>query len=536
MNNYCIYLRKSRADKEAELRGEGETLARHERALLDLAKRLKLPIKQIYREIVSGETISARPIMQILLSEVEKGQWDGVLVMEVERLARGNTIDQGVVADAFKYGGCKIITPMKTYDPANEYDEEYFEFGLFMSRREYKTINRRLQRGKLASVLEGKYVGSIPPYGYKIIKVKNGKGNTLEVSPDEAPIVKMIFEYFTKGIILDDGTYKRLGCRAISIELNKRGIPGPKNGNKWTQSSIRGIVENPTYIGKIKWNYRAVVKTASNGTIKHSRPRLNQNNKILVDGLHPAIIDESTFNQASELIRGYTPHATGLNQEIKNPLAGLLRCGKCGHAMRRRPAGTRQKIDALICDNPYCDNIASYQYIVEEKLISALHSWLDGYKIDSSETNTSEFESSLEAKIQMISALENQYKKLIEQNDNIYTFYEQEIYTTDVFLERSKLIAEKLTENRDAVKKIQQEIEHEKQIQQERESFMPKLQHTLDIYECIDDVATKNQMLKDLLEKVEYTKTVKGKKGEKCEDFSLKIYPKLQKKGLNHQK
>ena len=81
--DYLIYLRKSRADIEAEQRGEGETLARHERSLLDLAGRLKLNIVDIYREVVSGETIAARPVMQQLLTEVESGLWAGVLVMEV---------------------------------------------------------------------------------------------------------------------------------------------------------------------------------------------------------------------------------------------------------------------------------------------------------------------------------------------------------------------------------------------------------------------------------------------------------------------
>ena len=164
---YCLYVRKSRADAEAEARGEGETLSRHINTLLDLAKRRHLDITQIYREIVSGETIAARPVMQQLLSEVEQGVWTGVLVMEVERLARGDTVDQGIVAQTFKFSDTKIITPIKDYDPNNEFDEEYFEFGLFMSRREYKTINRRLQRGRLASVKEGKYVGSQSPYGYE---------------------------------------------------------------------------------------------------------------------------------------------------------------------------------------------------------------------------------------------------------------------------------------------------------------------------------------------------------------------------------
>ena len=111
--NVCIYLRKSRADREAEARGEGETLARHERILLDLAKKRGYNVGTIYKEIVSGETISARPVMQQLLREVESGIWDGVLVVEVERLARGDTIDQGVVARSFQYSNTLIITPLK---------------------------------------------------------------------------------------------------------------------------------------------------------------------------------------------------------------------------------------------------------------------------------------------------------------------------------------------------------------------------------------------------------------------------------------
>ena len=123
---YCIYLRKSRADLDAEQHGEGETLARHEAALMALAHAKGLQITKIYKEVVSGETIASRPAVQQLLSDVESGQWDGVLVMEVERLARGDTIDQGLIAQTFKYSETKIITPVKTYDPNDEFDEEYF--------------------------------------------------------------------------------------------------------------------------------------------------------------------------------------------------------------------------------------------------------------------------------------------------------------------------------------------------------------------------------------------------------------------------
>ena len=111
---YAMYLRKSRADMEAEALGEMETLARHEKILTELAKRQGLKIDKIYKEIVSGESIENRPQMKQLLEDVYSRKYKGVLVVEVERLARGDTRDQGDVAEAFKYSNTKIITPIKT--------------------------------------------------------------------------------------------------------------------------------------------------------------------------------------------------------------------------------------------------------------------------------------------------------------------------------------------------------------------------------------------------------------------------------------
>lgn len=283
MENNCIYLRKSRADREAEARGEMETLARHEKLLLDLAKRQNLHIGAIYKEVVSGETISARPVMQQLLSEVERGLWDGVLVVEVERLARGDTIDQGVVSRAFQYSGTRIITPTKTYDPNNEFDEEYFEFGLFMSRREYKTIKRRLNAGRLASVKEGKYVGNKPPYGYRRVKLPKEKGFTLEPIPEQANVVKMIYEWYVNGL---DG--ERIGVSKIVRRLNDLKIPALTRPT-WAPASVQGILSNPVYIGKVVWNRRKAVRQIVDGSVCVTRPRSDSYD--IYPGLHPSIID-----------------------------------------------------------------------------------------------------------------------------------------------------------------------------------------------------------------------------------------------------
>ena len=153
---YAMYLRKSRKDMDAERNGV-DTLARHEQMLQTFANQSKFQIGKIYREVVSGDTIAARPEMQQLLHDVENELWKGVLVVDVERLARGDSIDQGFIAQVFKYSETLIITPVKAYDPNNEYDEEFFEYGLFQARREYKAITRRQQRGRIQSLKEGKW-------------------------------------------------------------------------------------------------------------------------------------------------------------------------------------------------------------------------------------------------------------------------------------------------------------------------------------------------------------------------------------------
>lgn len=116
INDVAIYLRKSREDEELK----EETLARHETMLLEYCKRNKLNIVKIYKEIVSGESIANRPEMQRLLDDVAAGLYNGVVCVEIERLSRGNQIDQVEILDVFKGSNTKIYTLNKVYDLTKE--------------------------------------------------------------------------------------------------------------------------------------------------------------------------------------------------------------------------------------------------------------------------------------------------------------------------------------------------------------------------------------------------------------------------------
>lgn len=522
---YCIYLRKSRSDLEAEAHGEGETLARHRAALLEVARRQHLSITEIYSEIVSGETISARPVMQELLSHIEQGIWEGILVMDVDRLARGDTIDQGIVLQALKFSGTKIITPLKSYDPNNEYDEEYFEFGLFMSRREYKTILRRMQRGREASIREGKYVGNKPPYGYQRKKIECGKGYTLEPDPAQADAVKLIFEWYTKGAVLPDGSRERLGFSKIAQRLDSLHFP-TASGNVWSTATIKEILTNPTYIGKVRWNRRPQVKHVTNGVVSRERPR--SSDYLVVDGLHPPLVDLETYQQAQNYFELRLDSQTPKGKSIKNPLAKIMICGMCGRVMVRRPYTNRDYPDTLLCPNRQCTNVSSHLFVVEERLLSLMDQWLTLYKIEIQNDSEGAGDRELQIKKQAVVQLEGNLEKLRVQQNKLYDLLEQGIYSTEIFLERSQRLAENISSSQAELEKMQDEMRNHEALRIQRQEFIPKVEKILEVYRLTEDPKEKNDLLKQILTKVVYRKTSNGHyKGQQADDFDLVLFPKL---------
>jgi DNA invertase Pin-like site-specific DNA recombinase len=525
--SYCIYLRKSRADLEAEARGEGETLARHKKILLELSKRLKINLTEIYHEIVSGETIASRPIMQQLLSEVEQGLWEGVLVIEIERLARGDTIDQGIVAQAFKFSKTKIITPVKTYDPNNEYDEEYFEFGLFMSRREYKTINRRLQNGRITSVKEGKYLGSKPPYGYNRKKLERQKGFTLEINQEQAEIVKLIFELYTKGESKSDGTSKRIGVSLIVRKLNELKTL-PMNGDVWVPATIQSLLRNPVYVGKIRWNSRPSIKKMTNGQIRKERPRAKPEDWILVEGLHEPIIDHATWELAQMFLSENPTRPVPHNKKIENPLSGLIICGMCGRRMVRRPYGGRQA-ETLMCPITACKNVSSRLIDVETKLIQSLEIWLCNYKIVWENENIKQSKTQIDIKKNAIRKLDIELSNISKQMDNLHNLLEQGIYSIEKFLERSKILSDRAEEIQQNKNNFIEALEQNTKDEEIKKLIIPKIEKVLELYSASSSPAFKNELLSEVLEKVVYTKSKNGRWHNRPDDFELVLFPKYAK-------
>lgn len=501
MDKYLIYLRKSRMDNDYDEVSVEETLKRHQQILKDLAAKNNYYIEKIYKEVVSGESISERPEVQKLLADVSTGEYTGVLVVDIDRLSRGSGIDTGYITQVFMYGGCKIITPAKIYDLTNEYDEQFTDMKFLFSRYEYKTINKRLERGRKISASEGRYMGSTAPYGYEIVKIKGDKGNTLKTNEQESNVIKMIFDWY-----VNEG----LGYRAIAIRLDDLGIK-TRTGTMWAMPVIRTIIKNPVYCGKIRVSYKKVVKKIVNGEVRKTRQY--DYNSPIYPGLHEPIISEELWNKAQEISILNNKFPVKHENQLRNVFAGVLYCKECGHKMTRTMSGGRSS--RFRCSNMHCKIPSSSFEKVEKTILNSLENWLNAYRLNIKIKNASIDISPLKTSL---SNINNELAKLNSQQQKTCELLEQGIYSIEIFQKRNSIldaqIKELTTQKNNIIVKLD-EYESKKNIK----NLVPKtIQNLLENYSTLS-VEEKNRMIRMVIQKIYYYKDYKTK------ELKIDVFP-----------
>lgn len=526
MNEFCqysrqfdrvsIYLRKSRKDLELEAVGGEDTLDRHRRVLLELAKHYELTVVKIYEEVVSGDTIEGRPQMQQLLRDVGAGAYDAVLCHDIDRLGRGGMRDQGTILETFKWSHTAIITPDKIYDLDADMDEEAVEFKTLSARYEYRMIKKRLARGREASVREGKFIGNTAPYGYERYKLQGQKGWSLRPVEPAASVVRDIYRWFTGE---DDS---RIGVSLIVRRLNERGIPGPA-GKDWVNCTVRAILANPEYAGFIRAGSRPAQKSMEGGDLVTHRPRSTE--PRLYPGLHEAIISPELSDRARDLLARNKSRPGPKQVAMKNPLSGLVICDQCGRAMIRRPYGNGYP-DGLLCSYTSCGCVSSTLATVEAAIMDALRSWLIELDITSKnaagEGRTASDElASIE---KSIDAAKAEGERLRGQRKRTYDLVEQGVYTPDVFTARMTSLGAELDAVETQIATLSKEKERLAAAAQARSKLLPNVQHVLDTYENAETPEEKNALLRTVLEKVVYHETRRDRWAGGS-DLSITLYP-----------
>ena len=510
---YCAYLRKSRRDVELEAMGQGETLARHEKQLNDLAARLGIRVARWYREIVSGDTIAERPQVRQLLADVGAGLWDGVLAVDVDRFGRGDSIDQGIIMQTFMYSDTLILTPDKIYDPGDDSDAEFFEIKLFFSRREYNMIKKRMQRGRLASAMDGCYMGSRPVYGYERVKLQGRKGWSLKVVPEKAAIVRSVFEWYAHGM---DG--RDVGAAVIADRLNGMGLRTDL-GKPFEASYIRLMLQNPVYIGKVQWNQRTTQYTIRDGKRVSSRPR--SSNPILVDGHHEGIIDPALFEEVQRMFKSHAKRPKNKMAACANPLGGLVVCSQCGRHMQLK-GDPRRRDGFVFCATQHCPTCATSIDVVEGVVLEGLRAWVAGHEA-SADVPAPRQDADVCAREAARAQLTEQLQTLEGQAARLFDLLEQGVYDVHTFRERRADLDARISDTRSAIDALDAPPEPDPV-----SLILPQVRTVIGSYDLAADPAEKNALLRTVIDHIDYSKTQRCYRNSNPTDhLRLTIYPRL---------
>lgn len=519
---FCMYLRKSRVDYEAERTSHVDTLSRHYDILSDLAIRNHHVIGYVYREVVSGDTIQDRPQVQQMIADIIAGKWEGVYVTEIERLARGDTADQGTIQRVFMISGALIVTPSQIYDSRNNAtDELSLEFRLFLARQELKATTRRQQAGRERSLAEGKFLGSRAAYGYRKYKIPNQRGYSLSIHEEEANVVRQIYDWYLNGMDGDP-----MGLKAIASRLTDMGVPPGENAKVWAASRIHRLLTNPVYIGKIRWGYDKLEKQLS--LSGYDKKRVIHNDCELRDGIHPAIISDDVFEAVQKKLHGYDKHLpVHKGAKLSNPLAGLVICGECGHVMSHLPACGRYPA-ILKCRTHGCPTVQTHRVPVEEAVLNVLRQWLD----DAGHISTHKPQTTNAPIVSAIDTMKAERDRLSRQIERLQDLLEQEVYSVEIYNERFA----KLKTRIDALDaSISEEILRKASmpVYASKAELVPAIVHLLEAYPTAS-AQEKNDMLKSCISSIVYHKDTKGLvlRGHTYSDpasFTLDIYPLIVK-------
>ena len=483
-DEYIMYLRKSRADNPNET--VEEVLAKHETILQELAERDlggRIPAHCIFREIVSGETVSERPEMLNVLAQIENPRVKGVLVVEPQRLSRGDLEDCGKVVNAFRYSKTEVITPNMVYDLTHKMQRKFFEQELMRGNDYLEYTKEILLRGRIASVKRGNYIGNIPPFGYD--KVKRDGYNTL--APNEnAPAVLMAFEMYVN----EGKTFLQ-----IARHFDTLGIK-PYRSKIWEKCSIKAILKNRHYIGYVVFGAYRTVKEVVNGEIVTRKSRPNEPDEVIIaQGKHPAIVPLELFEAAQAKIDNH-PRAH-IDAPLKNPLAGLIWCQKCGRAMVQHPyKHARTRIE---CRNRNgCGSKSSFLDDVVESVAFAL----EKEHLPDLEAKVANNEGSA-AKLQkkQLEKMNHDLEDLFIRQTRLHDFLEDGTYTKEVFNQRMTLLNGQIEE-------LKQRIFDTRQSMPQEIDYADKVIKLKKAIEGLRDdnvsIEAKNKLLKAIVKKINY--------------------------------
>ena len=287
----------------------------------------------------SGKSIEGRLEFNRMMEDIKSGK-DGVsfvLVFKLSRFGR-NAADVLSTLQVMQDFGVNLICVEDGIDSSKDAGKLIISVLSGVAEIERENIRVQTMEGRIQKVREGKWNGEFAPYGYQLI---DGK---LQINEEEAKAIRIIFEQYVHTDIGANGVAKYLENHDI-CKIQRQNGKNPL----FDAHLVRLILKNPVYCGKIAYGRRKTEKI--HGT-RNEYHLVEQDNYILVDGQHDAIIEEDVWQAAQVKLLAQAKKYEHVNRgkDTKTHLlSGIVKCPVCGAGMygnksiKRKKDGTKYK-------------------------------------------------------------------------------------------------------------------------------------------------------------------------------------------------
>jgi len=280
----------------------------------------------------SGKSIEGRNEFNRMMEDIKTGKDDVsfVLVFKLSRFGR-NAADVLSSLQTMQDFGVNLICVEDGIDSSKDAGKLMISVLSAVAEIERENIRIQTMEGRIQKARDGKWNGGFPPYGYKL---ENGY---LIINEEEAPAIRTIFEQWI-------GT--EIGANGLAKYLENHGIHKiPRHNGKnplFDAALIRKIIKNPVYCGKIAYGRRKTEKVR--GT-RNEYKQVEQDDYIVVDGVHEGIVSEEVWNQAQVKMISQAKKYEHVNKpkETKTHLlTGLVKCPVCGVGLYANKIGKKK--------------------------------------------------------------------------------------------------------------------------------------------------------------------------------------------------
>lgn len=438
IEHVAIYCRVSTIE-QAE---EGYSIDEQERLLRDWCNKMNYSVYKVYSDRgISGKDIKNRPELKELLKDAEERKFQMVISWKINRISR-KLSDVLKIVDVLEQNSIAFNSYSEQFDNSTPAGKMQFQMMALIGEFERGTIAQNVKMGMCAKAKSGEWCGG-RVLGYDLVPVENQEGTKrrktkLTINEIEARSVRLIFNEYSNG----------KGYKAITNQLNKLGYK-TKKGNDFSVGSIREILTNPVYIGKVRYNVR------QNWSEKRRR-NINAN-PIRVKGKHEAIIDRELWDKVQLILESKKGKPSRI-YDGEYPLTGILRCPKCGAGMvisrttNTLADGSKKRIAYYCCGNwknkgtSVCnsntirvDKANEYVFKKIEELVS------NEAMIKAVVKNINkERKDKVKPAKRLLGDIDKELEKLDKRKRKIFEAYEDDILTKEEFQTRKNELNEKI--------------------------------------------------------------------------------------------